>query len=367
MPPLPKRRQKTVKKGIQFTLMVVGASGSGRTTFINTLVNQKGWLRHPNACDAATAHEPPPFIKVHKQTIELEQDGVPVRLTVCDTPGFADNIDNELAFYTISDYLEKQCHDILGEESRIKRNARLEDNRVHALLYFIAPTGHSLREIDIELMRRLSPLVNIIPVIGKADSLTSTELKGFKERIMQDIEHYDIPIYNFPFDAEEDDDDVIAENSELRALLPFALVGSEEEVEVGGKIIRARKYPWGIVEIENPAHTDFLKLKNTLLSTHLADLKEITVDYLYENYREKALSRGTGHTAGDSIPPDDILNRSFKLKEEQLRKEEAKLKEIELRVQRELSDKRQELLAREEALRNMEARLAQSPHRNSPR
>ena len=33
---------------------------------------------------------------------------------------------------------------------------------------------------------------------------------------MQDIEHYDIPIYNFPFDAEEDDDDVIAENSELR-------------------------------------------------------------------------------------------------------------------------------------------------------
>ena len=55
-------------------------------------------------------------------------------------------------------------------------------------------------------------------------------------------------------------------------------MGSEEEVEVGGKIIRARKYPWGIVEIENPAHTDFLKLKNTLLSTHLADLKEITVD-----------------------------------------------------------------------------------------
>lgn len=36
---------------------------------------------------------------------------------------------------------------------------------------------------------------------------------------MQDIEHYDIPIYNFPFDAEEDDDDVIAENSELRVRL----------------------------------------------------------------------------------------------------------------------------------------------------
>ncbi|POW08429.1 hypothetical protein PSTT_07495, partial [Puccinia striiformis] len=321
------------------TLMVVGASGSGRTTFVNTLVDQKGWLKHSELSDPSNAHEPKPFMKVHKQTIELEQDGIPVRLTVCDTAGFGDNIDNEFAFSTISDYLEKQCHDILGEESRIKRNARLEDNRVHALLYFIPPTGHSLREMDIELMKRLSTLVNVIPVIGKADTLTPTELKGFKERIMQDIEHYQIPIYNFPFDAEEDDDEIIAENSELRASLPFALVGSEEEVEVGGELIRARKYPWGIVEIDNPNHTDFLKLKNTLLSTHLTDLKEITIDFLYENYREKALN--------------DIVNRSFKLKEDQLKKEEEKLKEIELRVQRELSEKRQELLAREESLRNM--------------
>lgn len=347
--------------------MVVGASGSGRTTFVNTLVDQKGWLSPSVPSDPAAAHEPRPFIKVHKQTIELDQDGIPVRLTVCDTPGFGDNIDNELAFSTISDYLEKQCHDILGEESRIKRNARLEDNRVHALLYFIAPTGHSLREIDIELMRRLSPLVNVIPVIGKADSLTLSELKGFKERIMEDIEHYEIPIYNFPFDTEEDDDEVIAENSELRASLPFALVGSEDEIEVGGKVIRVRRFPWGTVEIENPAHTDFLKLRNTLLSTHLTDLKEITIDYIYENYREKALSRGAAIGADDSIPPDDIVNRSFKLKEEQLRKEEEKLKEIELRVQREISEKRQELLAREESLRNMEARLAQSAGGMSPR
>ena len=32
-------------------------------------------------------------------------------------------------------------------------------------------------------MRRLSPRVNVIPVIGKADSLTPGELKGFKKRV----------------------------------------------------------------------------------------------------------------------------------------------------------------------------------------
>lgn len=33
---------------------------------------------------------------------------------------------------------------------------------------------------------------------------------------MQDIEHYDIPVYNFPYDVEEDDEETIQDNSELR-------------------------------------------------------------------------------------------------------------------------------------------------------
>lgn len=33
---------------------------------------------------------------------------------------------------------------------------------------------------------------------------------------MEDIEHYDIPIYNFPYDVEEDDEETIQDNSELR-------------------------------------------------------------------------------------------------------------------------------------------------------
>jgi len=33
---------------------------------------------------------------------------------------------------------------------------------------------------------------------------------------MEDIDHYNIPIYNFPFDVEEDDEETVEENSELR-------------------------------------------------------------------------------------------------------------------------------------------------------
>lgn len=41
---------------------------------------------------------------------------------------------------------------------------------------------------------------------------------------MEDIEHYGIPVYNFPYDVEEDDEDTIADNSELRVCLSLACV-----------------------------------------------------------------------------------------------------------------------------------------------
>jgi cell division control protein 11 len=86
--------------------------------------------------------------------LELEKDGVHIALTIVDTPGFGDNIDNKFAcvclfdtrytcssaiirFQEIVGYLEHQYDDILAEELHIKCNPRFRDNRVHALLYFI--------------------------------------------------------------------------------------------------------------------------------------------------------------------------------------------------------------------------------------
>ncbi|KAF9036430.1 septin [Hymenopellis radicata] len=353
-----RRRGNKVKKGLQFTMMVVGASGTGRTTFVNTLCESEV-LAHKIADNPDTAHQEE-GIRIKPVNVELEEDGVRIALTIVDTPGFGDNIDNEFAFQEIVGYLERQYDDILAEESRIKRNPRFRDNRVHALLYFIPQRViRILREMDIELMRRLSPRVNVIPVVGKADSLTPSELRGFKKRIMEDIEHYDIPVYNFPYDVEEDDEDTIQDNSELRALLPFAVIGSEEEIEIDGQPVRARIYPWGIAEVDNPQHSDFSRLRSALLNSHLADLKSLTHDVLYETYRTEKLSR-TVHTDTheSSILPEEMASQSVRLKEEQLRREEEKLREIELKVQREISEKRQELLAKEESLRNLESRLA---------
>lgn len=229
-------------------------------------------------------------------------------------------------------------------------------------------------------MKRLAPRVNVIPVVGRADSLTPAELAESKKLVMEDIEHYRIPVYNFPYDIEEDDEDTVEENAELRGLMPFAIVGSEDIVEIGGRSVRARQYPWGVVEVDNPRHSDFLAIRSALLHSHLADLKEITHDFLYENYRTEKLSKSVEGGGGayvslsssmtecqspmltcacsdSSMNPEDLASQSVRLKEEQLRREEEKLREIEVKVQREINEKRQELLARESQLREIEARM----------
>ena len=59
----------------------------------------------------------------------------------------------------------------------------MPDNRVQCCLYFIAPSGHGLKPLDIEFMKRLHEKVNIIPLIAKADTLTPEECQQFKKQV----------------------------------------------------------------------------------------------------------------------------------------------------------------------------------------
>ena len=109
---------------------------------MNTLCG-KNVLKHKDSDDPANAHvEEGVKIKPITVDLELDEEGARIALTVVDTPGFGDQIDNEASFSEIVEYVEREYDNIVAEESRIKRNPRFRDNRVHCLLYFITPTGH---------------------------------------------------------------------------------------------------------------------------------------------------------------------------------------------------------------------------------
>ena len=63
------------------------------------------------------------------------------------------------------------------------RDRHIQDTRIHCCLFFINPTGHSLRPIDIIVMKKLSEVVNVVPVIAKSDSITLEEREVFKQKV----------------------------------------------------------------------------------------------------------------------------------------------------------------------------------------
>ena len=121
-------------------------------------------------------------LQVETHEVALEENGVRLALTVVDTPGFGDAVDNTECWQPIIAYVEKQFEDYLEGETAVER-VEVPDKRVNACLYFIAPTGHGLKPLDIQFMKRIHHKVNIIPVIGKADSCTKREINMFKSKV----------------------------------------------------------------------------------------------------------------------------------------------------------------------------------------
>lgn len=321
---LPDQRYKIVSnQGATFTLMVAGESGLGKTTFVNTLF-QTALKDHD---DPNERHNK--FTSAH-QTVDinivraiLEEKNFKIRLNIIDTPGFGNNVNNLDSWTPIIDFIDDQ-HETYVKQEKQPHRIEKKDLRVHACLYFIRPTGHSLKPLDIEIMKRLSTRVNLIPVISKADTLAPSELETFKTRIRDVIEAQDINIYTPPMDV---DDPASAEHSkQLIEAMPFAIIGSEEEVEVSpGNFVRGRKYPWGVVEVENDRHCDFKKLRSLLLRTNMLDLILSTQEIHFETFRSLKLSslneEGKGENGSASIKkPRRLHNPKFKEEEDALKK-----------------------------------------------
>ncbi|CCC10062.1 unnamed protein product [Sordaria macrospora k-hell] len=301
---LPNQRHKIVaKRGAAFTIMVAGESGLGKTTFINTLFS----TTIKNYADHKRRHQKQvdKTVEIEITKAELEEKFFKVRLTVIDTPGFGDYVNNRDSWMPIIEFLDDQHESYMLQEQQPRRQDKI-DLRVHACLYFIRPTGHTLKPLDIEVMKRLCSRVNLIPVVAKADTLSPADLARFKSRIRAVIE---------------------AQARSLMAAMPFAVIGSEKDVKTSdGRIVKGRQYSWGVAEVENEEHCDFKKLRSILIRTHMLDLIHTTEELHYEAYRAQQMeTRKFGEAR-----PRKLDNPKFKEEEEALRKrftEQVKIEE----------------------------------------
>jgi septin 7 len=330
---------------------------------VNTLFNTS--LYPPRERKGPSLDIIPKTVSIQSISADIEENGVRLRLTVVDTPGFGDFVNNDESWRPIVDNIEQRFDAYLDAENKVNR-MNIVDNRVHACVYFIQPTGHALKPLDIEVMRRLHTKVNLIPVIAKADTMTDEEIMAFKARvrtplthikaiadnlqILADIKHQGIQIFEGPR-YELDDDETIAENNEIMSKVPFAVVGANTEItSADGRKVRGRRYPWGVIEVDNEEHCDFVKLRQMLIRTHMEELKEHTNNALYENYRsEKLTAMGVAQDPSvfKEVNPAVKQEEERTLHEQKLAKMEAEMKMV---FQQKVAEKESKLKQSEEEL-----------------
>ncbi|XP_074600827.1 septin-2-like [Brevipalpus obovatus] len=314
---------RTIREGFVFNILILGATGIGKTTLVDSLFNTK----FP---DTSTHTHQSLMVDLQAQSHELQEKQIKLKLTIVESRGFGDQLVKADSYKAIVEYIDKQYEKYLQEELKIHRSANLsgQDSRIHCCLYLISPIGHGLAAVDLLTMKHLDNKVNLIPIIAKADTITKSELSALRLKIMNEIIMNGIQIYKFPTD--DDDASISKANLDMNALLPFAVVASHDFVRVGNKQVRARQYPWGTVLIENQEHCDFVKLREMLLRVNMEDLRETTHSKHYEVYRRTRLEQmGFGDT-GNSTNVSSFQEAYEARKDHQ--KAELKRKEEEIRI-----------------------------------
>ncbi|KAL6050993.1 hypothetical protein STEG23_036654 [Scotinomys teguina] len=149
-------------------------------------------------------------------------------------------------------------------------------------------------------------------------------------QIVKEIQGYKIKIYEFP---ETDDEEENKPVKKIKDRLPLAVVGSNTIIEVNGKRVRGRQYPWGVAEVENGEHCDFTILRNRLIRTHMQDLKDVTNNVHYENHRSRKLAAVTYNGVDNNRNKGQLTKSPLAQVEEERREYVAKMKKMEMEME----------------------------------
>lgn len=294
--------------------------------------------------------------------LESESDGERVGLTLWDSEGLEKNV-IDLQLREISAFLESKFDDTFGEEMKVIRSPGVQDTHIHAVLLILDPArldrniavakkllsngyqngashtnglpvlGNLDEDLDLQVLRTLYGKTTVIPVIAKADTITTKHMSVLKRAVWDSIKKANLDTLE-ALGLDDDDDsesDRIDEDDEDQGeatdkdgqrrpsplsptdgpdrhlspsvrrhkaqegvkeeeqpYLPFSII-SPDLYEPG---VIGRRFPWGFADPYNEQHCDFQRLKEAVFTEWRRDLREASRDQWYEGWRTNRLKRG---------------------------------------------------------------------------
>lgn len=192
--------------------------------------------------------------------------------------------------------------------------------------------GRMEEDVEIKVLRALQGKAIVLPIISKADMITSAHMAFLKKYIREKLWRANLNPLD-TFETEDDDNDALkfSNNTEIgsdveaddgikspmdyeidasrtkspktsikssnhadkpanylaHSALPFSIISPDlYEPDIIG-----RRFPWGLANPLNEEHCDFIHLKNMVFYEWREELREVCWQILYENWRTNRFLR----------------------------------------------------------------------------
>ncbi|KAF1958949.1 hypothetical protein CC80DRAFT_408141 [Byssothecium circinans] len=250
------RRVRRRKDPTPFNILVIGTKRSGKTSFIEflrTALALPAKKRPHTPSPPATAVGPEsPF---SSQYLETEVDGERVGLTLWDSQGLEKNI-VDFQLPVISAFLESKFEETFSEEQKVVRAPGVRDTHIHCIFLILDPirldanlaeskenqsktvnpqiTGLT-DELDLAVLKELQGKTTVIPVISKADTITSAHMRHLKKTVWETIKRAKLdPLEALHLEESDDEEEEAFDERDEDA---YVQSGDEGKSDILNKII----------------------------------------------------------------------------------------------------------------------------------
>jgi septin family protein len=354
------------------SILVIGAKSSGKTSFIEFL---RTALALPAKKRPHTPSPPPsavaPDSPFTSQYLETEVDNERVGVTLWDSEGLEKSI-VDFQLPVVTSFLESKFEDTFSEEQKVVRAPGVKDTHIHCVFLILDPArldanvaeskksnstvvGGLSETLDINVLRELKGKTTVIPVISKADTITTAHMRYLKKLVWDTLKRAKLdPLEALHLDESEDEGEFDERDEDA-----YVRSGNDGDSEILGKTIDkssseagsdasshrsgsqsppptsppsakrnhtrkasvmsasidkedsespflplsiispdlyepeviGRKFPWGFADPYNEEHCDFVRLRESVFSEWRAELREASKEQWYEGWRTQRLQK----------------------------------------------------------------------------
>ncbi|KAF2738490.1 hypothetical protein EJ04DRAFT_53565 [Polyplosphaeria fusca] len=233
------RRVRRRKDPTPFNILVIGTRNSGKSEFIQFLRKALALpaKKRPNTPSPPATGLPSdsPFTSEY---LETEVDNERVGVTLWDSQGLEKNIvDFQLPI--ITSFIESKFEETFTEEQKVVRAPGVRDTHIHCVFLILDPArldsnvadsrkkqakktpstiiGCLDDDLDLNVLRELQGKTTVVPVISKADTITTGHMRHLKKLVWDTLKRArldPLEALNLADSDESDDDDRLDERDE---------------------------------------------------------------------------------------------------------------------------------------------------------